>query len=81
MGLALVIGPVALMTSPKGPKVAVRDFPVKGVVSRQYARFAFLSRRKALTTKRAGGRPKGAGRRVGRPGGNRAQRSYGQTLV
>jgi hypothetical protein len=39
MGLTLAIGPVALMTSPKGPKVVVRDFAGKAVFVGQYALF------------------------------------------
>jgi hypothetical protein len=40
MGLTLAIDPVARMSSPKGPKVVVREFAGKGVYVGQHARFA-----------------------------------------
>jgi len=40
MGLTLAIDPVARMSSPKGPKVVVREFAGKGVFVGQHARFA-----------------------------------------
>jgi hypothetical protein len=36
----LAMGPELRMTSPKGPKVVVRDFAGKGVFTGLYARFA-----------------------------------------
>ena len=39
-GFTFAIGPVALMTSPKGPKVVVRTLAGTGVFTGQYARFA-----------------------------------------
>jgi len=63
-GLAAAVAPLVRITSPKGPKLVVRDFAGSGLFTGQYARFAQQAVFRKVLRERSGRRQTGSpGRR------------------